>query len=129
MKNLPFSIFLLFAFSCSQPVTQNDATIAFAQNEHDFGTLRQNQKAVYAFAFSNPGSSPIIIHNVETSCGCTVPDWPKEPIKPGKKGKILIKYDTSHPWAFSKSITVYYNGKNSPVRLKIKGEVGYPVGL
>jgi len=126
MKKLSYLILLIFAFSCSQPVTQNKATIAFTQSEHNFGTLQQNQKAVYAFAFSNPGNTPLVIHKVETSCGCTVPEWTKQPIKPGEKGKISIKYDTSHPGAFSKTITVYYNGKNSPVHLKITGNVAYP---
>ena len=126
MKSTSYLIFLLFAFSCLKPVTQNNATITFTQTQHDFGTLQQNQKAECNFSFSNPGKEPLLIQNVISSCGCTVPGWPKQPIKPGGKGKISIKYDTAYPEAFSKSITVYYNGKNSPVHLKIKGSVNYP---
>ena len=126
MRNL-YLLITLYIFSCTEETpVQNNAIIAFTQAEYNFGEMQQNQKAVYAFAFSNPGNTPLVIHKVETSCGCTVPEWTKQPIKPGGKGKISIKYDTSRPGAFSKSITVYYNGKNSPVRLKIKGSVNYP---
>ena len=118
-----YLIFLLFIFSCSEPVIQNNATIAFTQTEHDFGTLEIKQPAVYNFEFSNTGKTPLVIQNVETSCGCTVPEWTKEPVKPGKTGTITIKYDAEYPGMFSKSITVYYNGKDSPVKLKIKGLV------
>ncbi len=119
-------IILFFFFSCSNTVFNDNASISFNNMEHDFGTLEQKQKAEYAFEFSNPGKTPLVIQNVETSCGCTVPDWTKEPVKPGEKGKITIKYDTEYPGVFSKSITVYYNGKNSPMHLKIKGSVNFP---
>ena len=121
-----YLIFLLFILSCSEPVIQNNATIAFTQTEYDFGTLEIKQPAVYNFEFSNPGKTPLVIQNVETSCGCTVPEWTKEPVKPGKTGTITIKYDAEYPGVFSKSITVYYNGKNSPMHLKIKGSVNSP---
>ena len=114
-------------FSCSNStVTTNNASISFVQTEYDFGKIQLNQKAEYVFKFINSGKEPLIIQNVVTTCGCTVPEWTKQPIKPGGKGKISIKYNTSRPGAFSKTITVYYNGKNSPVHLKITGNVAYP---
>ena len=121
-----YLIFLLLILSCSEPVIQNNATLAFTQTEHDFGTLEIKQPAIYDFEFSNTGKTPLVIQNVETSCGCTVPEWTKEPVKPGKTGTITIKYDAEYPGVFSKSITVYYNGKNSPMHLKIKGSVNSP---
>ena len=65
----------------------------------------------------------LIITNVKSSCGCTVPSYPKEPVKKSKKEKIHVKYDTKRIGNFNKTITVYSNAKNSPVKLHIKGEV------
>ena len=80
-------------------------------------------EAIGLFAFSNPGTSPLVIEQVETSCGCTVPEWPQKPILPGKHGEIKVRYDTSQPSMFSKTIIVYFNGKNSPAKLTINGSV------
>jgi hypothetical protein len=76
--------------------------------------------------FSNTGDTPLVIQNVKTSCGCTVPEWPKNPLKSGKSSEISINYDTTHPGMFNKTITVFYNGENSPIVLSIKGKVAYP---
>lgn len=126
MKKNLFVLFVSLLAACTPTTNRNDAVIKFNQSEYDFGTLAFNAKAETAFGFSNPGKSPLIITNVETSCGCTVPDWPKEPVKAGKAEKIKIKYDTSHPGHFSKTITVFFNGPESPQILVIKGDVEYP---
>ena len=112
--------------SCSKSDFEKNAIIKFPHKEYDFKQLEIGQKAEYDFEFSNPGKTPLVIQNVKTSCGCTVPEWTKEPVKPDKKGKISIKYDTFNPGTFSKSITVYYNGKDSPAHLKIRGTVKLP---
>ena len=125
MKQLVLN-FLLFLFSCSSPVTQNDAVIRFNGEEHDFGTIPFKEELYYGFEFSNPGKTPLVISNVKTSCGCTIPEWPRKPVKPGTKGEIKVKYDAAFPGVFHKTITVYFNGKGSPVRLSIKGQVGHP---
>ncbi|WP_394368018.1 DUF1573 domain-containing protein [Flavobacterium undicola] len=69
---------------------------------------------------------PLLIKDVNTSCGCTVPEWYKGIIKPNKNGEIKIVYDAKYPGRFNKTITVFYNGKDSPINLTIKGEVPYP---
>ncbi|WP_301401839.1 DUF1573 domain-containing protein [Polaribacter huanghezhanensis] len=66
------------------------------------------------------------LDEVITTCGCTVPVWSKETIKPSKKGAIKVTYDSKESGRFHKTITVYFNGKNSPLELKIKGRVAYP---
>ena len=76
-----------------------------------------------AFVFKNTGKEPLILKNVRSSCGCTVPEWPKEPIKRGSKGTIKVSYNTRITGSFSKSITVYSNAEGEPVVLKIKGKV------
>jgi len=87
--------------------------------------LELNESANCTFKFSNPGNTPLIVYNVKTSCGCTVPEWTKVPVKPGKSGEIRITYETSQPGFFNKTITVFYNGKDSPQTLTIKGRMRF----
>lgn len=126
MKSICFIIIVLIFSTCSSSIQRNDATISFIKQEHDFGSLVLKKQVGCTFEFSNPGKTVLLINNVKTSCGCTVPEWTKKPVKPGTKGKIKIKYDADFPGAFHKTITVYFNGDNSPIQLKIKGKVQYP---
>jgi hypothetical protein len=117
----------IYLVACGASVAvKNNAEIKFETNEFDFGELEINADGNCSFMFSNTGDTPLVIQNVKTSCGCTVPEWPKKPIKQGKQGEILINYDTSHPGMFNKTITVFYNGQSSPQVLNIKGKVTYP---
>ena len=75
------------------------------------------------FAFTNEGDAPLLITNVKTSCGCTVPSYSKEPILPGKSGELKIKYDTKRLGAFTKTITVTSNAEGGNKILKIKGNI------
>ena len=126
MKFTSFILWLLIFSSCSSSIQRNDATISFIRQEHDFGSLKLKKQDSCTFEFSNSGKTALLINNVKTSCGCTVPEWTKKPVKPGTKGEIKIKYDADFPGTFYKTITVYFNGENSPVTLKIKGKVQYP---
>jgi len=119
------SSFIFFMVACSSPATQNDAVIRFNGQEYDFGTIPLKKEVYYGFEFSNPGKTPLVISNLKTSCGCTIPEWPRKPVKPGTKGEIKVAHDAASPGVFHKTITVYFNGKNSPVELKIKGKVEY----
>jgi hypothetical protein len=123
-NKLMISVFLLTA--CSASVTRNDAGIRFKEQEHDFGPLGYKRAVEYQFEFSNPGQIPLVINYVKTSCGCTVAQWTKTPVKPGKSGMVNIRYDAEYPGVFHKEIYVHYNGPDSPVVLKIKGHVQYP---
>jgi hypothetical protein len=89
------------------------------------GKLKQNVPKVVVFKFENSGANSLLIQNVETSCGCTVPEWTKKPIKPGKSGEIKVTYDAKYPGNFHKTITVFANVENSPLQLSISGEVAY----
>ncbi|MCF8295504.1 MAG: DUF1573 domain-containing protein [Bacteroidales bacterium] len=102
------------------------AEITFETTVHDFGKLTFGGDGTYEFKFKNTGKEPLVINNVKTSCGCTVPVWPKEPINKRKSGTILVKYDTKRQGNFSKTITVYSNGSIQPITLTIKGEVQQP---
>jgi hypothetical protein len=122
-------LILILACSCTTTVTINDAVIGFFKADQDFGSIPYKKEASYSFQFSNPGETPLLILDVKTSCGCTVPEWTKKPVKPGGAGEIKIKYDADFPGVFHKTIKVYYNGKDSPKDLSIKGEVAYPDDL
>lgn len=95
-------------------------------NTIDYGTVvRGNDNGLRTFEFTNTGDQPLVITNVRSTCGCTVPSKPEQPIMPGKKGKIDVKYNMN-PGKISKSITVESNATNVPngtVALRIKGDV------
>lgn len=99
------------------------AIIDFDTEIIDYGTIIQNSNGTRNFTFTNAGSEPLIISKVKTSCGCTVPTYSKKPILPGQVGQIEIKYDTKRLGAFTKTITVTSNAKQSTKTLKIKGRI------
>ena len=79
-------------------------------NVHDFGTIPIGPDVTFNFEFTNTGTKPLLITGAMASCGCTTPEWPKEPILPGKSNKIQVKFSTlGHPGTFSKTVFVYSN--------------------
>jgi len=98
--------------------------IEFEKIEHDYGTIDQGGNGKTEFVFTNTGTEPLIISKAKGSCGCTVPTWPKEPIAPGAKASIEVKYDTKRVGPISKSVTITSNSVDqSTALLKIKGTV------
>jgi hypothetical protein len=104
-------------------VNPNAAEITFNKTVHDYGTLFVGGDGNCEFEFTNTGKEPLILSSVRSSCGCTVPSWPREPILPGKKETIKVKYDTNRMGPINKSVTVLSNAKNSPVVLRISGSI------
>lgn len=96
--------------------------VSFKNEIHDFGNVQEGPSADYEFTFKNTGKEPIILTNVQASCGCTTPSWSKDPVLPGKTGTVKASYNTvGRPGPFTKSITVT---SNAGVRiLTIKGNV------
>ena len=126
MKNiLIFLIFFSFAFTNNTIGQTTSAKINFENLEHDFGSFKEAVGSqTYNFKFTNNGASPLILNNVRASCGCTTPEWTKEPIAPGQNGLIKVSYNPSNrPGPFSKTVTVSSNASNSNVILRIKGVV------
>ena len=101
----------------------NAAEIKFEKEVHDYGTMKQGGDGSCEFKFKNTGKEPLVITNAQGSCGCTVPSWPKEPIKPGETNVIKVHYDTKRVGPISKSVTITHNGKNSPTVIRITGKV------
>jgi hypothetical protein len=125
MKKL---IVLLLIVAFNHSAFAQGAKIEFKAEDNtiDYGRVEKNSDdGVRAFEFTNTGDEPLIIINAESSCGCTVPAFPKEPIMPGKTGKIEVKYNMSIG-PIRKTITVESNATNyeeGRIALKIKGEV------
>lgn len=101
----------------------NAPVISFEKTEHDYGTLVQHGDGNSEFKFINEGKEPLILSNVRSSCGCTVPQWPRQPILPGESESIKVKYDTKRIGIINKTVTVYSNAKTPTVVLRIKGKV------
>ena len=100
------------------------AGMLFENETIDYGTIAHNADGNREFVFTNNGSKPLIITNTQGSCGCTVPTTPKEPIAPGAKGKIGVKYATDRVGAFTKTVTVSSNAEGQATKtLTIKGTV------
>lgn len=128
MKKLFFSLLVVLGFTAftNNAVAQldNGAKIDFAKETHDYGTVKYGADGTCTFEFKNTGNEPLIISNAKGSCGCTVPVWPKEPIAPGAKGVITVKYDTKRPGAINKMVTITSNAVNEPSKIiRIKGNV------
>jgi hypothetical protein len=99
------------------------AKISFKNETVDYGKIVKGSDGVRVFKFTNTGDAELVITNVKSSCGCTVPKKPEEPIAPGASGSIEVKYDTNRVGPIRKTVTVYSNA-NEPIKaLKIKGEV------
>lgn len=107
----------------AQPV--NDPTVmSFAQMKHDFGTINQNTENEYVFNFTNEGDKPLIIETANGSCGCTVPEFPKEPIAPGATGEIRVMYKPGKQKGLqNKTVTVIANTNPRETRLNISANV------
>ena len=105
-------------------VSENGAEIEFENLVHDYGDVPYNGNGECEFRFTNTGNEPLIIQKPKSSCGCTVPSWPKEPILPGQSDVIKVTYKTTKVGPINKSVTVTSNAKvNSTVVLRIKGRV------
>lgn len=110
----------------TDPVTEEKPTgplpvIQFEDTEHDFGTIKEGDQVEYTFKFKNTGEAPLIIQSAQPSCGCTVPSYTKEPIKPGESGIVHAKFDSNgKPNIQNKTITVTANTwpKQSVLRFK-----------
>ena len=130
MKKLfPFVLFIIFGTAMT--VSAQDKTpktggpqIVFDDESHNFGTIKEGIVAEYTFRFTNTGDQPLVLKDVRPSCGCTTPDWSKEPVQPGKTGQIIVKFNSAgRPGKFNKSITVTSNIPDATKILFISGTV------
>lgn len=111
------------AFNGLTVSAQDKAEFKFEQETHDFGKIAQGTPVTYTFKFTNTGTAPLIISNVQSTCGCTVPDYSKVPVKPGEEGLIKVTFNAAAAQPFSKPIIIASNAKTPSKTLIIKGEV------
>ena len=100
-----------------------EAGIEFDTTKHDFGEIAFDGDGEVEFIFTNTGTSPLLVTHVKSTCGCTIPEWSREPVNADRKGTIHVSYDTHRVGAFNKSIYVYSNAANGVQRLSISGKV------
>lgn len=119
-----FALILISVFTFNIVAAEKGAVMTFAEKTHDFGSIKEADGPVtHVFEFTNTGSEPLVIINVNASCGCTRPEYPKEPVMPGKKGKIKVTFNPAgRPGEFSKEVKIRTNGSKRPV-LRITGTV------
>ena len=105
-------------------VNANAPVMKFVFDSHDFGKVKSGTKVTYDFEFTNIGKSPLIISEAHASCGCTVPEWPKEPIQPGQGSKIRVTFDsTNKSGLMDKQVTVTANTNPPQNVVHLVGEV------
>lgn len=122
MKKIMLLLFvgLLAAGMYAQEAT---AKIEFRSETIDYGEIAKGSNGVRVFEFTNTGTVPLVINDVRSSCGCTIPKKPEGPVFPGKTGQIQVKYDTNRVGPIRKAITVISNADTPTRVLKIKGMV------
>lgn len=132
MKKITLVIAMSFALAgvlaqATEPVkvvdNPNAPEISFDKLVHNYGTVAFGGDGVCTFKFTNTGKEPLILQQPQSSCGCTVPTWPKEPVLPGASDKIQVTYNTKKAGPINKTVTVRSNAKNNTVVLRITGKV------
>ncbi len=129
-----FASVMMFLLGCKKESTNTDnnidqkdqkfAKILFEETEYNFGTINQGDTVRHTFVFKNDSEEPLLISNASASCGCTIPEWPKEPIKPGENGKIEVKFNsTGKSGVQNKNIAITANTLPNITNVSLKGEV------
>ena len=100
------------------------AVFEFGMMEYDFGTIEEGQVIEHEFKFTNSGQAPLVISNIQASCGCTTPDWTKSPVKPGEEGYVKVAFNSSGKSGVqSPTVTIQANTSPNVTRLRLKGNV------
>ncbi|GGW82037.1 DUF1573 domain-containing protein [Salegentibacter mishustinae] len=120
-KFIAIAIFVVAGIGTA--MAQETAKIEFKSETIDYGEIKKGSDGVRVFEFTNTGNVPLVIANVTSSCGCTIPKKPEDPIQPGETGEIQVKYNTKLVGPIRKTVTVYSNADESTKSLKIKGRV------
>ena len=115
---------LVIAKSRDLEIKKGAASISFDKKEYDFGTVNEGDIVETSYLVTNSGKTDLVITNAQASCGCTVPVWPKNPIKPGATGEVKVKFNTSgKPNRQQKTITLTTNTESGREVLTLKGSV------
>lgn len=119
---LIFGIFVIFSAYAQEAAetTKNGPVMTFEEESHDFGDITQGDKVKHIFTFENTGNEPLIISNVQVTCGCTAPEWPRDPVAPGEEGSITVVFNSAGKMGRqNKVITIVSNAVNPRNRVTI----------
>ena len=126
MRKIILSVLTLVLTSAvlgqAKQVSPAPEILAAKEAAYDFGRIPQGKPVTHNFVISNTGKEPLVIENVQASCGCTTPEWSKEPIQGGKSSEIKVGYNAASEGQFEKTITIFYN-QGQTKTLVIKGNV------
>ncbi|TRX49840.1 DUF1573 domain-containing protein [Fulvivirga sp. M361] len=119
-----FGVFMIYGAIAQESATTeaaaNGAVITFEEDKHDFGDIYQGDKVEHVFKFENTGTEPLIITNVQTTCGCTAPAWPRDPVTPGQESEIKVVFNsTGKMGRQNKVITIVSNAVSPMNRVTI----------
>ncbi|WP_018476470.1 DUF1573 domain-containing protein [Pontibacter roseus] len=104
--------------------SETAAVMSFNESEYDFGTIKQGEIVEHTFTFTNTGKTPLVIESASASCGCTAPDWTKDPVAPGEKGEVKVRFDSNGKVGQqSPTVTIRANTEPNIVRVAMKGNV------
>jgi hypothetical protein len=106
----------------AKPVSPAPELLVAKETAYDFGRIPQGKPVTHNIVITNTGKDPLVIENVQASCGCTTPEWSKEPIQSGKSSEIKVGYNAASEGQFEKTITIFYN-QGQTKTLVIKGNV------
>ena len=124
MKTTKYINIILLLFSLSVYAQETSPQIEFESTTIDYGTIENGSDGERIFSFKNKGTANLIITNVQSTCGCTIPKKPIGQIAPGEAGEIIVRYDTKRVGPFKKTVTVSTNQQNSQtIALKLEGIV------
>lgn len=125
MRTFVLSVVIGFFSMLAVNAQHAKPTIKFDKTIHDFGVVQEDKGTVnVVFEFTNAGGQPLVVHNVQASCGCTTPEWSRNPIPPGGKGTVKVTFDPKNrPGNFNKMVTISSNSQNANVVLRVTGNV------
>lgn len=125
MKRIIFFFAAILMVGIASAQNEKAAVLSVEQNVYDFGTINESDGPVsHSFSVKNEGNMPLVITRVIASCGCTSPEWPKEPIAPGDSTTLKVTFDPDGRLGmFAKTISIYSNGKRGSYILTIRGKV------
>ncbi len=122
-----FKLFLLVFFCAASLMSLSQAKMEFTETKKSFGTVKQGEIVVLDYEFTNTGNEPLIINEFKVECSCTSVEFPKQPIAPGQKNKVTVKFNTTTVWDLQdRVVKLYSNAKNSPSKIRFKGDVKMP---
>lgn len=121
----PTSVSLTSVDESAEPATEGAAPkFEFTEMEYDFGNIKEGDVVEHTFSFTNTGESPLLIQNASASCGCTVPQWPKEPVAVGETGEIQVRFNSANKSGVqNKTIRITANTEPATTTLRIKSNV------